>query len=443
MDWKSIDKDRCCIGGIYDDSSFEYFPTVENGVLDESGLAKKILPLAREEMHKYYPTAGDAWCYLNFLLKTSICYVEYTGYNGQLKKSLMCSNINIIKECNSLHGVVFTESRNVSNFNGTHVNGEPNKLIKALKINKKLLTEPKVPMYLKNAVIRVVPIGKMYESAQRILNDKRIMRYTYFKDNGSERTLVTTCDRTILLRHYTSEKSSEMLDSTCISVDTLINRGYIKVLELGASKYDSGVRALNIAKIKSYEEITDDEVDYRFVDVDFSTIVDTFKFHIERQSDIELLNNVNKDLNPDAKESTSKPYILNALFQVVDSNVVYGSTQYLRELYLYMADHPNIFGASVVQSFDFNMGVSNIDITDGGTFTFEDMALGVDTDNVEIGNSEIDGDLNIGIDTGTNDDIDTVSSDWTTQNNSKIDNEVSDNEEKDGKEVEVERFKFE
>ena len=71
------------------------------------------------------------------------------------------------------------------------------------------------------------------------------------------------------------------------------------------------------------------------------------------------------------------------------------------------------------------------------------MALGVDTDNVEIGNSEIDSDLNIGIDTGTNDDIDTVSSDWTTQNNSKTDNEVSDNEEKGNKEVKVERFKFE
>ena len=73
-----------------------------------------------------------------------------------------------------------------------------------------------------------------------------------------------------------------------------------------------------------------------------------------------------------------------------------------------MADRPEIFGASVAPTFDINMGVSDINISDGGTFTFEDMAdLGVlenteDTEVVEnnevvrdtevVGNNEVVGD---------------------------------------------------
>ena len=389
MDWQVINKDLCCIDNVYNDiEDLTYFPVVKNGELEMEGLATQISDLAVSEMRRYYPNATVAWSYLMFLLKTSMCYVEYTGYNGQLRKMILCSNMNILRECRDFNvanlNYHVTDATNLNKYNGTHLNGGMNTELKAVKINKKLITELKTPILLKGTTIRVAPLCLMLRNAAMVLSRDGITRYNYYKDNGSLRSLVSTKDRSILIKHYTSEKASEMLDGASLTLDTLFNRGYIRIVELGASKYDSGVRAINVAKIKSAEEISDDEVDYRFVDVEFDTIVDTFKYHLERQSDIELLNKINGDFNENPEHSESKPYILNEIFKKVDSNVTYGSTQYLRQLYLYMADRPEIFGASVTPTFDINMGVSDINISDGGIFTFEDMAdLGV------LGDTEI------------------------------------------------------
>lgn len=400
IDWKNIDTDRCCIAGIYEYiDSITYFPTVTDGILADDGLAQEIKGVATSEMQKYFPNCTPAWAYLTFLLKTSICYVEYSGYNGQLKKMLLCSNMNLLRACKDFKIGDFayhlTDATNVGKFNGTHVNGGINIELRTIKVNKKMLTVPKTPLLIKGSTIRVAPLCLLLKNAAIISNGVGITEYKYFKDNGSMRTLVTTKDRGILIKHYTSEKASEMIDNATISLDTLFNRGYIRLVELGASKYDSGVRAINVAKIKGARNLTDDEVDYRFVDVDFETIVDTFKYHLERQSDIGVLNEVLNDFKADdtTVPSDSKPYILSEIFKIVDTNVTYGSTQYLRQLYLYMLDRPQIFGASVAPTFNINMGVVNIGSTEQVDIGVP-MDIGVSND-IGVSTNTSDGNINI------------------------------------------------
>ena len=365
MDW-TIDKENYCIAGIYDDfKGITYFPVVENGVLEDSSFSDKIIGVATQEMQKLNPNmrVTESWSYLMFLLKTSICYVEYLGFNGQLRKMLLCANLNLIRECHdiSLNGVThhLTDATNINKFNSTHVLPTTCNEIKGIKINKKLLTEVRQPMLLRNSIIRVAPICLMLQNANIILNTGGISKYEYYKDNGTIRDIVTTKDRGTLTKHYTSEKVDEMIADSVLSIDTILNRGYMRVIELGASKYDSGVRAINVAKIKSERQIDESEVDYRFVDVDLSTVVDTFKYHMERIDDLHILNTVLHDLTDINSVADSKPYILGELFGVVDSNVTYGSTQYLRALYLYMVDRPQIFSTVVKGGFSIDMGVTS------------------------------------------------------------------------------------
>ena len=364
LDWKSINVDKCCINGIYEGfSGIQYFNEVRDGVVQhpEKGLFAAIKDMALEEMQKWYPQATEAWAYLNFLLKSSVCYVEYLDMHGRKNKMCLCANINILKACTEYKDGQLTfklsDPNSLRKFSAVDVNAKVNYSVTGLKINKKLYTSLKLPIFLKGTQIHIAPICLLTETLRDVLRRDGITRYEYMKDNGDTRTLDTTLDRTVLIKHYTSERADEMLNSTSASLDTLFNKGYIRVVELGASKYDSGVRALNLAKINTYKQIEDSDVDYRFIDVDFGGLQDTFHYYMERIVSPEVLLKYVKDFIPEIN-SDNLAYLRQELFAKVDTNITYGSTQYLRFLYLYMLDHPEVFGEAIKPIFNIDMGIS-------------------------------------------------------------------------------------
>ena len=361
LDWKSINVDKCYINGIYDGfKGIQYFNEVRDGVVQhpEKGLFAAIKDMALEEMQKWYPQATEAWAYLNFLLKSSVCYVEYLDMHGRKNKMCLCANINILKACTEYKDGQLTfklsDPNSLRKFSAVDVNAKVNYSVTGLKINKKLYTSLKLPIFLKGTQIHIAPICLLTETLRDVLRRDGITRYEYMKDNGDTRTLDTTLDRTVLIKHYTSERADEMLNSTSASLDTLFNKGYIRVVELGASKYDSGVRALNLAKINTYKQIEDSDVDYRFIDVDFGGLQDTFHYYMERIVSPEVLLKYVKDFIPEIN-SDNLAYLRQELFAKVDTNITYGSTQYLRFLYLYMLDHPEVFGEAIKPIFNIDM----------------------------------------------------------------------------------------
>ena len=433
LDWKSINVDKCYINGIYEGfSGIQYFNEVRDGVVQhpEKGLFAAIKDIALEEMQKWYPQATEAWAYLNFLLKSSVCYVEYLDMHGRKNKMCLCANINILKACTEYTDGQLTfklsDPNSLRKFSAVDVNAKVNYSVTGLKINKKLYTSLKLPIFLKGTQIHIAPICLLTETLKDVLRRDGITRYEYMKDNGDTRTLDTTLDRTVLIKHYTSERADEMLNSTSASLDTLFNKGYIRVVELGASKYDSGVRALNLAKINTYKQIEDSDVDYRFIDVDFGGLQDTFHYYMERIASPETLLKYVKDFIPEIN-SDNLAYLRQELFAKVDTNITYGSTQYLRFLYLYMLDHPEVFGEAIKPIFNIDMGISQ-----GTEETGAIVDLGVSTS----GESEDIGDLGV---SSTNDwgSIARGSSahevkedfDWNSVNTDNFDFGISDNAE--------------
>lgn len=350
INWGIFDTDNCCLKGTFDDihgdyttmvngvtypTGIHYFPSITNGVIEETGLYNQIksqLDLIKSFTIGKEPTT--AWLYITYLLKTSVCYVEYKGFTGQLKKMLLCSNISLLEQL----------GYDCDDFGGEDVNGGVNEEIRAIKINPKKLTVPRTPLTIKNAEIRIVPIKLMFNNVQNIkalLEQNSIVQFDYYKDNGTTRSLVTTQNLDILLKHYDRDTANNMLLGTSYDSTKVRNNGYIRLPELGASCYDSGVRALNVAKITGVKTLKDEEVDYRFVNVNIDEAFDVFKRALDTHL-LDVLQIVAKHFEVEICDISS---LLRArIYEKIENNILIGSTEYKRKLYSYMFDNPVIFG---------------------------------------------------------------------------------------------------
>jgi hypothetical protein len=112
--------------------------------------------------------------------------------------------------------------------------------------------------------------------------------------------------------------------------------------ELGVSKYDqSGVRALNVSRITSVEILQ--EFDASFIDVDFDTILPTFKETINNQRDPRILNMVHEDLTGQPSQAQSAAELRNSLIAFIDGQYAMGTTTALRYIHTYMVARAQIF----------------------------------------------------------------------------------------------------
>ena len=131
-------------------------------------------------------------------------------------------------------------------------------------------------------------------------------------------------------------------------LSTRMNRGYIKVPELGASIYDaSGVRSLNVARILKAEVV--DDIDSSFINVDLGSVVANF----EDCCDYLVKNNMLNELYAMYKELTGADYDVanissgvvcsTAVKDYVQNRSVWLSTSYHRDLHRFMVLHPEWF----------------------------------------------------------------------------------------------------
>lgn len=401
MDLTCIDTNLLTVKGVYDEALSTIFsipmpmgvynPVIKyTGIVSENlnnvvsaeklpSLGSNLYEVASSEIENYYKvTTGScpenltgSWSYINFLLKTSVCYVEVIETTGKVQKFTMCSNLELLKHIGD-----------TSKLNGLATAlGVTNKEVRGVKINKTKLTKPRTPIDLTLVDgIRVVPLCILNAIATRYSKELASEMYTfiYRKDGGQARELVSTLSFDILNRYYSTDKAQEMLSGS----GQAVLRGFLRLPEVGASKYDSGVRALNVTKITSVDTVKDNEVDTSFINVDFDGIVPMFKETVAKlRGNKDFLLNIISGLSinvSDAKHC-SDIELITKLIEWVDIQKAIGSTTFLRVLHKYMCSDPMIFmGYSgerrEVSNFTFNLGVednpSEYGVADGGEFVF-------------------------------------------------------------------------
>ena len=189
--------------------------------------------------------------------------------------------------------------------------------------------------------VKVTPLFFMtifLDKLQHIL-ENNIVKFTYVKDNLIEREFVTTLSKDILMRYYDVDYVQKLING----VEVVINRGYVKLPELGISKYDeTGVRSLNISRITSMCVV--DDIDSRFINVDFSNILTSFRDSIEQIRDMRVLAFIFEELSGQVLSVKTVIEARNFILSYVDSQNTIFTTTFLRKLHIFMISLHDLFG---------------------------------------------------------------------------------------------------
>lgn len=301
---------------------------------------------------------------IDYLLSASLCYVEVFDSSSHVDKFFATRNRFI---AGALTGAQPHETAKYNSYLQTFSLNYQNRQLKVLKVaankNGFRITQPR--SYLDfNKSIKVTPLFLMTSFVEGVTDilKNHIVKFKYIKDNQTEREFISTLSPEILLRYY----DTACVQKTMSGVGTFLNRGYIRLPELGISKHDaSGVRALNISRITQLEIIT--EFDASYIDVYFDTILPTFKETVMTMRDPNILKMLHEDLTGQPANVYSVPELRNALVSFVDGQYALGTTTALRYLHKYMLSRKQFFpmynGGKPVQygsitSSSFNLGVS-------------------------------------------------------------------------------------
>lgn len=203
-----------------------------------------------------------------------------------------------------------------------------------------------IPMYMLYAFV---------EGFKPLIQDG-IVKFSYLKDNGTIRELATTLNEDILKDYYDDNIFiNTMLSGVDINtvqqggmtLSSKMNRGYIKVPELGASVYDgTGVRSLNIARLLKAEKI--DSVDRTFLKVDLNSVPTNFNNGIDYivKTMPDSLKDCYKALvgeEFDEAKCSSISVMAETCKSYVAGRSAFLSTSYHRDLHVFMVSHPEWF----------------------------------------------------------------------------------------------------
>lgn len=222
-----------------------------------------------------------------YFLRNYLCYVEIPTYRyekgtGEKKASydkfLATSCLEIATAWASLD-IETAETKYGKHLNGfdTLENDESQVPILKLGRNKmgRSITRPRNPLDLDKMGIRVVPVFALKAYVTRFYANasSELARVTFIKDNGSERVIDTTFSQELLSSLYKDSSFVSTMLTTCYDGkflgSTVIDRGYIRVPEVGASIYDgSGVRAVSYTRICSIEYGVEPNMEFARVDLD-------------------------------------------------------------------------------------------------------------------------------------------------------------------------------
>lgn len=302
--------------------------------------------------------------FYQYLMTVSICYVEVEGFktvNGVTQPSydkFLCTrNPKIMAEWMgtdvSLMQAKYSERIRANT-------GElSNNIIRYVKLNQSAkgnsITVPR--SFKETPKMRCVPLFMLYawmEGCKDVMREN-IVKFTFLKDNHTERELCSTLSEDIVRRYYTD---NDFIATMFSSVDmgeveqggmylpSNITRGYVKVLELGASIYDStGTRSLNMARILKAEVV--DDIDTRYINVSLDSVVNNFKDCLDHCLNVmpEELINIHNTFIPDkdVDKNTSPVTLVDYLMRWAYDNEVLFSTQFKRELHNMLVSNPQWF----------------------------------------------------------------------------------------------------
>ncbi len=301
----------------------------------------------RTKLYKYMIL--DYMCYCEIPTERN---VEGT-YKASFNKMIITSNVGVI--ANWL-GITIEEAEKQYGMYARDVDdGEAMfpyvKLIKKDGVHK--VTKPRTNLDLERKGIRIVPMYALKTGVDILYNKMLKGSYDvmFVKDGGQVRTMNTTSGREVVDKYYPDNKEFinmnwDKVYNGDFGMNPTIDRGYIRVFELGSSVYNNPTRSINFARIISFEEA---EPDMTYMYIDLDSVLETFiKYLYNREWSQEEITELVESL--DAFEvgatrefmGTRVGSVMNLENWANQQNMLM-STTFIRKLALCMIANPQFF----------------------------------------------------------------------------------------------------
>ena len=307
-----------------------------------------------------------------YLLANFLCYIEVpaisfrsdTGGKKQtFNKILATANTHVIASWLGVDVEDLDSKYTARVFGITMDDGDdllPYVKLTETKDGVRKVTCPRANIDVSERGTRVIPLFMLKSGVDTLYNHFKedIVKVTFLKDNSQVRDIFTTVNFSKIRDIYGTgsfyDDSVMMAYNGDFINNPTLSRGYIRIPEIGGSKYDNATRSISYARIISidYKE----EPDLSFIDIDLSTVVDSFTDCVMQHESkageiIDMLEAFGIDYgywNSGSEDNpSSHSRNLTSLMQWSDEKNMLFSTVFVRDLCLFMLSNPQW-----VSSFD-------------------------------------------------------------------------------------------
>jgi len=310
-----------------------------------------------------YELSGYRTGIYKYLLKEFLCYYEVPsvikntdtgyGFKSSYNKYLVTSNIRVVaewlgvtvEEADALYGSRLSEV-DLDNEDETF------QYVKLYETKDRIrkVTKPRKDLDLSSQGTRVTPLFALKAGVDTLYEKLKEDTYDikFFKDGGQERVINTTFNLNILRKIYTdagflTNGIQGWYDGEFIT-NSALERGYIRIFEVGSSIYDSPLRSINYARIISLEKA---EPDLAYLNVDLDSVVQTFTDTLYEISNIDVAEVVDMldlfNVGTSRKLNNLDMTSVSDLETWSEGQVTLLSTVFKRQLALFMIGCPQWF----------------------------------------------------------------------------------------------------
>ena len=303
----------------------------------------------RSAIYKYL--WRDYLCYYECPTITRDTALDY-GYKSAYNKYLVTSNVEVVarwlgidaEEATMLYGSRLEEA-----CEDNECDMFPYLKLYETREGVRKVTKPRKDLDLGLAGTRVVPVYALEKGIEILYNTACSDYYNidFVKDGGQERTINTTFSTSKLRDVYGDtdffRRGVEGMYNGNFLDNPAFERGYIRVFEVGSSKYDEPLRAVNYARIiKFYKS----EPDLAYINVDICSAMEVFKecikdVRIPVDEVVEMLNIFS--VGTERKVNDKDIKTTQDLENWVDAQEILLSTVFLRQLAMFMIGNPQWF----------------------------------------------------------------------------------------------------
>lgn len=315
-----------------------------------------------DEPKRCFPESPYRTAVFKYLLHEFLCYYEEPtvrrdknsgGVSESYNKSLVTSNINVVA---AWLDISVEEAKRQYGFRleAADYSDDGDALFPYLKLYEtkdgiRKITRPRSDLDLQKQGVRIQPLfafevglGVLYKKASKDFYD-----VTFYKDSGQERT-INICfsldklreiysDEGLLREEYEKQYAGEYLSTKTLE------RGYIRVIEVGTKLSCGATRSINYARIIGIKQAKPDTT---FVNIDLNSVCDTF-INIVSSGSVPISELV--EVLDVMEVGTSRKYAGHVLKTALDvenwvrSQEMLLSTPFVKKLALVMLANPHWF----------------------------------------------------------------------------------------------------